>query len=626
MGEDERIINNRPLLELIRGIVIASAVTAVFYWLFFRYSAAIWSFNIFLPLPEFTPWKRMWVAEHDGLEGYVLYAMMYAIIAFTLLLSSMIARIKSWQLKNIVYFCGFLLAGCFYAAIRFHPPMLAAGSGPQSLLFMAVVAAILLLLVRYGEQNKWLPWALALVLLMLCLGSTNGFSLFDYNYVLTPALRIIPGFKLNESYFQYDYLLSLFAVFWLKLHLSAYSFYHLAEVSYFILLAGIYLFARKFFRYKQLAIYLLVSLVLIKIYGNMLGPAFCIQVTPLRLDWWLAVLVCAYWKGIQHWLTGLLLGLLIVFHHVFGLIYAFSYISFILILAVFALADKTIPARDLMRNYYHLYTRNISIIAVSFLVYRLFLAPSGTNTAVMYQEYGIGFLPISRQSFYWYLPVVFALIFFLGRRNRDLVPEKYLHTSWLLVLLAIGNSLYFFGRSHEHNIINVAGSLVFCLFTFFDLAHSEINKNNAARINRLIFPVVSFILVLGISYVYSGRAVGRIKQQYAVGLKPQTVDQLLPGQIRDEIKDLTGRSPKVIFMTRFDFPYYFEGGYVPQGYYCFTDSWLFLRDYSDFLNARLAQGWYLVMPLREETTFTEVITALKYKNKASTNHFLVLNN
>jgi hypothetical protein len=297
-----------------------------------------------------------------------------------------------------------------------------------------------------------------------------------------------------------------------------------------------------------------------------------------------------------------------------------------LILAVFALADKTIPARDLMRNYYHLYARNISIIAVSFLLYRLFLAPSGTNTAIIYQEYGIGFLPIARQSFYWYLPVVFALIFFLGRRNRDLFPEKYLHISWLLVLLAIGNSLYFFGRSHEHNIINIAGSLVFCLFVFLDLAHSEINKNTTARINRSIIPVVSFILVLGISYVYSSRAISRIKQQFAVGLEPQTVARLLPDSIRDEIKDLTMRSPQVIFMTRFDFPYYFEGGYVPQGYYCFTDSWLFLRDYSDFLNARLAQGWYLVMPLREEATFTEIITALKYKNKASSHHFLVLNN
>jgi hypothetical protein len=76
----------------------------------------------------------------------------------------------------------------------------------------------------------------------------------------------------------------------------------------------------------------------------------------------------------------------------------------------------------------------------------------------------------------------------------------------------------------------------------------------------------------------------------------------------------------------FDFPYYHDGGYSPQGYYCFTGSWIFIKDYTDFLNVQLAKGYYLVSPSEEFRYFREVTVNLHYRNIKETGNFVVLSN
>ncbi|MBI5554579.1 MAG: hypothetical protein HY920_01830 [Elusimicrobia bacterium] len=617
------IIDGVPIIELIGKFFMASAITGIFYLLFFHYSVSIWSLNMVKPLPEFTPWTRPWIPEHDGIEAYVLYVIMFGISTFMMVFNHMFKKINKQKTRNITYLFMVLFSFYFYFQIGFHPPMPAAKLWPEGLFFIALIAFITLILVKYNEASKWLLSILALSLLVVCLIPTEWISLFDYTYVLTPALRVVAGYKLTESYFRYDYLLSLLAVLWLKLNLSVYSFYKLGGVSYFFLFVGMWFFAKRFLSYKPLAIYLLVSLVIIKIYGNMHDPVYIIEVTPLRLDWWLAVLAGTYWKGIQHWLVGLLLGFLIIFHNTFGLIYAFSYLLLILFLA-FIEGLNNITFRQLVQKYYQLYAKNFIIILAAMLFYKLFFKSSAETTALVFQKYGHGFLPISRTSFYWYIPVITSLLSLLVLRSRKLLSEKYFQTSIFLVILALGNSLYFFGRSHEHNIINIASSLLLCVFVLFDLAHTEINRNSYVKINRFIIPIMAFAFVIGVGYTYSDRASNRIKQQCYLAVKNKTVNRLLPSPIIEEVKVMTSESAKVIFMAWFDFPYYYEGRYIPQGYYSFTSSWIFSKDYIDFLNAQLVKGYYLVMPIRESFRFEDIIVNLKYKRKVTSRNFVVM--
>lgn len=626
MRAAESIISLPSILRLAADFFMASTVVAGSYWLFFHYAPAIWSCASIPDWVEFTPWLRIWGEDRDGVEIYALYGLMFGVMAFTWGLAFLRNRFKSGIVNYALYLLAVIAALYFYADIGFHPPLLETGSFFQCIFFMSLTASVLLVLLKYSGRVKWLSGILFLGLMAVCLTPASEISLVDYNYVLTPALKLARGFKLKETYCQYDYILPLLVVFWLKLKLSAYSFYRVAEISYFIYLTGIYLLARRFFLHKHLADYLLVSLIIIRIYGNMSDPVFILQITPLRLDWWLAVLACVYWKGARHWLIGLGLGLLIVFHHDFGLIYAFSYILFVLFLAAGEAADKMLPVKNLAQKYSCLYAMNMIIIIAALVVYKVFYSPAAGSAALVYQKYNIGFMPIARQSFYWYIPVVLALLVLLGWRNRRLLPEKYYQAGLLLVILAIGNSLYFFGRSHEHNIINIAGSLAFCFFLLVDLAHYEISKNTTARINLFLAPALAFLLVMGLAYVYSGRAMQRIGQQYAYSFSAPQSRQYLPQPLIAEVKTMTAADPKVIFMAQFDFPFYYEGGYIPSGYYCFTYSWVFLQDYSDFLNAQLAAGYYLVLPRVNLPVFYKIVTRLHYENIKRSPNFIVMNN
>ncbi|MDD2773591.1 MAG: hypothetical protein PHP45_07835 [Elusimicrobiales bacterium] len=614
---------NSPLADLIFRFLLANSVVYFFYLIFFHYSPLIWAVNPILPLETYVPWFREWVFERDGIETYVLYAMMYCVIGAALLSEYAVSR-TACRVKKFIYPSIVLFSLFFYFSVGFHAPMDASKFRVWGTLFIITTAGSSLVLAAWGDRKKWLLPAFLAALFALCMIPAEGISIGDYGYVLTPALRIVHGFKLTETYFQYDYLLSLLAALWLKLHLSAYAFYFLGSVSCFALFTGVYYFAKSFFMDKRFAFYLLAVLAVVKIYGNLDDQVFIFQTTLLRLDWWLAVLAVAYWKGPRHWLNGLLLGFLVMFHHVFGLIYALAYLLLAFILALFEFLDGGVTLKGLCRKYILLYAKNLSMLVAAFLLYKFFLAPAGEGAAGVYVKYGLGFLPIARKSFYWHVPAIFVLVFMLLRKNKAILPEKYYQTGIFLVLLAIGNSLYFFGRSHENNIINIAGSLLLVLFTFFDLAHFELNKSAVSRTSRLLMPSLAVVFLLAVVCTYSGRAVGRIRQQYCVcrGGKFITV----PQTHISEVRALTAASPNVIFLSMTDFPYYYEGGYVPQGYYSFTGSWLFAEDYTDFLNRRLAKGYYLVSPVSEFADFKEIVSKLRYKSTRKTKNFVALTN
>jgi len=118
------------------------------------------------------------------------------------------------------------------------------------------------------------------------------------------------------------------------------------------------------------------------------------------------------------------------------------------------------------------------------------------DSAYLYQQIGIGFIQISKISFYWYFLVLVSAtvaILFLKRNNLSI---NYFNSSLLLIALSIGNSIYFFGRSHEHNIINISASLIFVLFLFFDLVlyHTEIKTQLQSKYRKIIYCINNIFL------------------------------------------------------------------------------------------------------------------------------------
>jgi len=605
MFEPTDIVKKNSFLNgLIAPLILAGFVTALAYQLFFYFAPFLWSFNVTLPMKEYVPDARgALLGPRSGVQVYALYGLVHLIVGVTFVLYFFIGKIHSSSLRLSLLILFALPALLFFREVGFTAPMAEYSrfvlNDRPGILFILSMLGGTLFLSLFLNRPLGLTLILAILLFPVCMVASSAYSTIDYNFILFPALKILHGCPLNQTGFQYDHLLSLLAVVWMKLGFSFYTFSFVGQISVYAFFVGLYLFGCRFFKHKGYALYLVTSAVLVRMYGNIADIIQCFQVTPLRLDWWFVVLLTVFYKGESHWLVGMVLGFLWVFHHAFGVIYTLTYGVFVLSLFAVDVMSKKASLKQTLRNYGVLYAKNLLLLGLSVLLYRLFFA-FGQHAASVYRQQGFNFIRILPQSFYWYVPVMLSLVFILNWRSRRFLSERSFRSAYFLIFLAIGNSLYFFGRSHENNIINISSILLFCLFLLFDLLQSEWERYSPSRFSKWILPALAVVFIAGISCVYSGRGSERIRRQadnlrnifsYDYGKKTRFHHDV------EIVKKLTRSSPNVTFVSVEDGYYYYEGGYAPQNTYSATDSRLFLlKDYRSFLEKPLQNGHYLVMP------------------------------
>jgi hypothetical protein len=213
--------------------------------------------------------------------------------------------------------------------------------------------------------------------------------------------------------------------------------------------------------------------------------------------------------------------------------------------------------------------------------------------------------------------MAFCALIFMLYDMRKKISEKYLVAGVFLVFLAVGNSLYFFGRSHEHNIVNLSAIFIMCIFMLVDLIWLKID---AGRVNeqgkrvavinaaKLALPLI-IIAVLTVSY--SGRILSKVDTQ--VNNMTHNVRISGHGMSADDlklIKELTNNSDKVYFCSVMrSFLWYYYGKYKMTGYYNPFSSWVFRDDLVKFLQKLLGEGYYLII---ENVHAGDLIDLLKY--------------
>lgn len=608
-------------------ILSASATTSCLYWIFFYFSPFIWSLNSPSPVNDYMPGIRPFIYEHNGIQVYVLYLLMFLNLGFSFSLYTFFLNIKRSFFKNSFLIIALGLSYLFLRDIGFHPPMSFPAITLPGYMFVGWVFLItMFLLVNY--KDPWMPSFVFVALFVICLVTAAHMQEVDWGNILSPAWRLLHGVGLNRSFCIYDYFMSIISALWMWFF-PLETIPLLGRLSYFALFFGCYLFARCFFNYKQLAIFLLISVVITKIYGNIGQLDQMYQVSPWRLDWWIVLVALAYWKTMHHWAVGVTLGFLIIFHHAFGCIYAVSYVLLILILIIVEMTGGKNSFAEIISKYFYLFRRNFIYIISAFLLYRFFLQPP-VNISVFIQKTGYGCIPISRRSFYWYFPVVSASAFLFLYKNRNLLSQKYFETSIFLLSLIIGNSIYCFHRFHENSIVNIAAGLLMVLYLFLDLLNFELKQFSLSKFSRWTVPLCACAVILIISYQYAGRALCLLDSQisnfkshrFYYSPCSEVVSYDFP-----KLRTLTHFSQKVIFISQKDFFFCYIGKYpLPQNYNCFYASWFFWKDYADFLNDQLKKGFYIVVPQAEVPNNRDIISDLKYLNYANTREFLVISN
>ncbi len=641
----EQFFTDNKSLRTSEIIIVSGTISCLLWAIFFAMAGWIRSFNPPIVAFDFVNYIRGNIYERDGYESFAMYILMFLNIILVQVITPVVLKLKSNRTAYLGFFITGLLISIFYFfSVGFFPAMSA--FDPKNIITPALL--VLLTVGLYYAYHKMKPVAFLVIAIV---ASFSGFidlgptSTTDLSFVLCPALRLMHGSTIPETYFQYDLFLSFLALAWMKMGLLLDNFPYLGQVSFFLFFAGSFLFGEKYFKTKGLSVIFLVAIILVRFYTIWSDNPSIFQVSPLRLDLWLILLLIINKKGINHWLFGTVLGLLILFHRNLGLIYFGGYVELLatlFIIGVVTLAqEKSLNAKSILELFIKQFKSqmvNLGIILSSVILCFVLFHEFFSKSALAYRKLGVGMMPISKLSFYWYVPIIVSALFALLVYYRRQLSEKYLSIAFFIIFLVIGNSMYFFGRSHENNILNISGILVFALFIFFDIliflspkneaeiVTSNLQKNKKGQITTevankknlltrynvaLVLPVL-FVFFVG--YYYSERISDKVKTQYT-NLVEKNVIFPFPDMGIDTagVRAVTHNSDKVYILDFWnDFYYYYYGNYVPQGFYSPCQSWIFSKDFSVFLQSLLDKGYYVVYDQLGFTRYLDYFPRLDY--------------
>jgi hypothetical protein len=583
-------------------IFIPGFVTCILYFLFFHFSAMIWSGNEYHPALSYNPYgMRGAVYEHDGNEAFVLYALSLVSLLLSIVIMYVV-RSFGPIVRSTVLVIFASATFCLFLRIGFYPPYeMPVFVFPLALLytgiFIVLVRVVTRLIERYPHRTNTI---VGVILFFVCFLICDWFSVYDYGFILSPALRLYYGDRIRDIYFQYDLFLSFIGLMWLKLKLSLNYFYLISESTYYLLFFGLFVLSKRLFANKRLPFLMLAFAVLMRYYASM-GPNAMFQVTPLRLDLWFVLLWLVYWRGAYNVILGVTLGLLVIFHRNFGIIYLASYILFLSVLLCIDLSIKSSIAEKgrIIGKHIRFWLPNMAIVIIAFACLYMILGSVTPDSALDYRKIGINMMRISDISFFWYVPMLLGIIALLLIRNHERLSEQYINTGIFLLLLTVGESLYFFGRSHEHNIVNLGAIYSLCLFYFLDLLYAggviSVSASETERAKVALYHALPYLFLITGCLYYPWSIKNKLCAQ---GRSLKELKCAMPIDFSydfQSLHDLTGSSDRIFFLEfERDFLYYYYGHYKPSGYFTPNDSWVFKKDMAAMMQHLLDSGYYIV--------------------------------
>jgi hypothetical protein len=590
-------------------ISISSTVVYGFRKFYYHIFPWVLSKNIIYPPEALTPWIAGWNTERDGIEIYVLYVFIFLIILTTTLSIFVLKFLHNRKILAVIMGCAVFCTYRLLSGVGGGGSFQALNS--KTLLYCSLFGLFILGLTYIHKHSPKIIEILFIcfVLLPFCFIATSPIAMSNYVYIFSPAQKLLEGVDVRNIYFQYDFFLSMIAALWMKLGLNLTQFQFLGQLSYFAAILAIFLMARNLFQNRQISFLLLIALIVVRIASAPWDPVYVFQITPLRLDLWLILFAFIYLLGPNHWILTLTCGLLILVHGNFGLIITLGYLQLIMTLGVISMVDIGLKAKLIQwgksRNILRLIASS-SFLFICFFISRSIFGESFIATSY-YQKIGIGFIPMAKISLYWLIPIVVSSVFILLCNLRKVLNSKYVSLGFVLIFFLLGNSIYFFGRSHELNLFSIAIPIVFLFFFGLDLLDRSIffysGTSALALANKLVF-VLGLSLILVVTYRCSQEISNNIalKWRGVVELQfhpgdPFKENQLQADNLLSEVYEVIASSVPIQFVIKdenLEFSLYQRVHGNSAFFYPFA-SWIFLDQLVKHEQVLLDKGVYLLI-------------------------------
>ncbi|HEV8497768.1 MAG TPA: hypothetical protein VGQ56_12935 [Gemmatimonadaceae bacterium] len=412
-----------------------------------------------------TPWARWAVATPDGVELPVASAGMLAFLAGTAGLAWFGAQTRQRAVSISACALGFLLALVIVSGTRsseFLPPV-----EPSTVSFLIAAGAALLWLAHLVASRATTVWRViagassAIALMAAIVLSLPAAAVVDYSYYIGPALKHMQGERIGSFYMQYDLLGTMLFEGLMRLRLQL----HQMQLVMAVLLAawyGLYwLLIRRLFRNRSIGLMLFLALVIVRFLNIRDHPAFVPQVGPHRLDMWVLLVLLASRWGLNSLKTSVVFAASYALDSTFGFLAAGAYVLALLLQAFSQRA--TTGTRATVQSV----GARLAPIAVVAAAQKVVFGSIVSPAAAYYLDVKLGFMPIAATSLFW--PI--ALL--LGWATATFVVHRQESSSrWglMICLFAVMQLTYFFGRSHDHNLLNISSVWLFAIFLAIDQA------------------------------------------------------------------------------------------------------------------------------------------------------------
>lgn len=384
----------------------------------------------------------------------------------------------------------------------------------------------------------------AVTAVVVILFTTGDPSLDDYGYFVGPALEWMQGEKLGSFYMQYSLLGMLVTSGLMKLGLHV----HALQIAFACIaiawLALYWWLARELFSDRRLRAFFLIALVALRVLWMQCNIAAIPQCLPLRMDLWVPLALVARKRGLTSPWTASVCALLYALDAVFGFLYVCVYVA--CVAAEFGTQEGR--ARLRVSTIAWLAAPLALAAAFNLAVFGSLVASSATH----YMDLKLGFLPIDPASMFWaVLFVLLASVVLLSRANGE---RRF---GLFLVGIAIAHTCYFLGRSHDHNLVNGAGSWI--LVGFFALEVESSRSPRAAKCAATV--ILTAILGLG-----SGRIVDALGRGFGTLMHgPRFEQHALDARLDTERAAWPANVPNVILLGSSDAYINYRLGLVQHG-------------------------------------------------------------
>lgn len=579
MSKPDRLMARTTRFEVPPELVILSAIFVAGYFLFCFFSPAFTNYPPpLLSIHDASPSHLRWVWEYDGIETYIATAFTIASLMCGLIAVRLETLRRAFSLAPVQVVVLGVASGIVLAtrSTELRP----VGNWWLTFGLFAILIVVQMLVVKRAVLPRQVPrklanWVFASLVVLVSLAFVGTPSPEDYGYYLGPALKLLQGEPIGSFYMQYGLGGTVMFAGMMKAGLDIGEMQLLLALLLSIGFAVYFRLARSLFPRYYLPAFFFVALIVARLFWTESHPASVPQASIFRIDLWLPVAFLATERRFSSPAVSAMAAFCFLFDSFFGLLIYSSYSAVLLASwAVEYLRSRSLP----MRADFAAYICSILVVMLTgwFFLHRT------SEGAKLYGSLRLGFLPISAHSLFW--PLLLAILIVAWILVKSPVG-KLRELRFFILILCVAHLVYFFGRSHDHNLINLSGLWLLLLFAGLCTAASGMPMNSSSLPQWIAASIIALIAVASVPRLpLKARIVGHNIYHHTVLNYPLSEKAIAASRSK------LSRGDPVIILGMDDAYWNYRIGLRQEGYFApiFADP--FRNSLASFLVGEMSEG------------------------------------